>query len=267
MSSNPVVIDETSLSVAWGKAFLALWRSKEVTPLVVTIHADGSGEPAELPVIRQELDRTLTDLGEQSCHTVANTIFPQNMWNPALCGDQLYQRYLKLIPHLKSHPGNHHGLYFQRFVAYGCDRDGTGGFNQLEHIVKVWKTGHARRTGLQAAVFDPRIDHTMQRRRGFPCLQQVAFAKDNTGGLAVTGFYPTQYITEKAYGNYLGLCRLGRFMAHEMALPFLESHVHRDACGSRGHRQIQADLSIRNSERNPGTTATGADAGRRRQAC
>ena len=37
-------------------------------------------------------------------------------------------------------------------------------------------------------------------------------------GLAVTGFYATQHIFEKAYGNYMGLCRLGRFMAHEMKL-------------------------------------------------
>ena len=34
----------------------------------------------------------------------------------------------------------------------------------------------------------------------------------------MTGFYATQHIVEKAYGNYLGLCRLGQFMAHEMGL-------------------------------------------------
>jgi hypothetical protein len=27
-----------------------------------------------------------------------------------------------------------------------------------------------------------------------------------------------QYLFERAYGNYLGLVRLGRFMAHEMGL-------------------------------------------------
>ena len=34
----------------------------------------------------------------------------------------------------------------------------------------------------------------------------------------MTGFYATQYVVERAYGNYLGLCRLGEFMAHEMGL-------------------------------------------------
>ena len=37
-------------------------------------------------------------------------------------------------------------------------------------------------------------------------------------GLAVTGFYATQHVFEKAYGNYLGLCRLGQFVAHELGL-------------------------------------------------
>jgi hypothetical protein len=34
--------------------------------------------------------------------------------------------------------------------------------------------------------------------------------------LAITGFYATQYHLEKAYGNYLGLCRLGRFVASQL---------------------------------------------------
>jgi hypothetical protein len=34
----------------------------------------------------------------------------------------------------------------------------------------------------------------------------------------VTGVYSTQYLFEKAYGNYLGLYDLGRFMAHELSL-------------------------------------------------
>ena len=34
----------------------------------------------------------------------------------------------------------------------------------------------------------------------------------------MTGFYATQHVYEKAYGNYLGLCRLGQFVAHELGL-------------------------------------------------
>jgi hypothetical protein len=71
---------------------------------------------------------------------------------------------------------------------------------------------------LQAACFDPVKDHTGQKLRGFPCLQQVSLSYDDEGGLAVEAYYPTQYIFDRGYGNYLGLARLGRFMAHEMGL-------------------------------------------------
>ena len=71
---------------------------------------------------------------------------------------------------------------------------------------------------MQAAIIDPALDHTNSQQLGFPCLHQVAFTPDGDAGLAVTGFYATQYLFDRAYGNYLGLCRLGRFMAHEMGL-------------------------------------------------
>ena len=37
-------------------------------------------------------------------------------------------------------------------------------------------------------------------------------------GLEVMAFYANQILLEKAYGNYLGLYRLGQFMAGEMGL-------------------------------------------------
>jgi hypothetical protein len=74
---------------------------------------------------------------------------------------------------------------------------------------------------LQAACFDPLKDHTGQSVRGFPCLQQVSFAHDQNDGLAVNAYYPTQYVFDRGYGNYLGLCHLGHFMAHELGLQLL----------------------------------------------
>ena len=72
---------------------------------------------------------------------------------------------------------------------------------------------------LQASIFDPARDHVRQAQLVFPCLQHVSFVPQGTT-LMVNAFYATQQIFEKAYGNYLGLCRLGQFMAHEMGLTF-----------------------------------------------
>jgi hypothetical protein len=89
--------------------------------------------------------------------------------------------------------------------------------NQLAHIVDTYQRGNHRHSALQAAIVDPTVDHSHQRQRGFPCLQQVAFGATD-GQLEVTGFYALQHHITKSYGNYLGLCWLGRFMAQQMNL-------------------------------------------------
>ena len=215
----PKVISETNLSVAWGKAFLEVFESTEVSPLVVEVKDIARGGLTENQLIRDALDEALEAYGKGSCNTVANTIFPRGLWNPQAARQRLFERYLRIYPHLRRmDTRNKYGLYFQRLIAFGCDDEGKDGFNQLDHILCAWGKGIRRRTALQASLFDPHKDHTDQLQRGFPCLQQVAFARMGKGGLAVTGFYATQHVVEKAYGNYLGLCRLGQFMAQEMGL-------------------------------------------------
>ena len=218
MSSCATIVG-TNLSEVWGKAFLHVFRSAEISPLVVQINEIDDQEVREIPLIRDILDETLRRHAKGlSCLQVANTIFPNSLWDPQVHRKELYLRYQRICPQILKHRLNRNGVYFQRLISFPdgtCDKNGV---NQLEHIIKTWCRGNHRRSVLQAAIFDPCTDHSHQRQRGFPCLQQVAFAPINKGGLSVTGFYATQYIFERAYGNYLGLCRLGKFMAHEMHL-------------------------------------------------
>ena len=218
MNNPPVYIHENNLSVAWGKAVLSAVRTgvSELVPLVVTVDGFSNGKVHTTPAIQDALDAVLTSSGKQSCDTVSGTIFPQSLWNRGAARQRLYNRYGVIWPQLKRHHGNHLGIYFQRMVAYGDPADPT---NQLEHIITTWKRGNHRRSALQASIFDPAKDHSHAPQRGFPCLQHVTFSPQEDGGLCVTGFYATQYLIERAYGNYLGLCRLGEFMAQEMGLP------------------------------------------------
>lgn len=61
-------------------------------------------------------------------------------------------------------------------------------------------------------------------RLAFPCLQQVGLAYDPTdkNSLIVNAFYPTQFILDRAYGNYLGLCHLGAFLSHEIGVKLVQ---------------------------------------------
>ena len=214
-------IEEANLSVAWAKALLSVMDKSEIAPLTVVIRGFDCGQPSELASIRDLLDNTLAAESKppHSCQEVANTIFPETLWNPEADRQQLYDRYRRVMPRVLRYSRNRYGVYFQRLIAFCYRRDGEGDVvNQLEQVIETWNRGNRRRSALHAAIFDPYNDHTHQPLRGFPCLQQVAFAPDGSDGLTVTGFYATQYIFERAYGNYLGLCRLGRFMAQEMGM-------------------------------------------------
>lgn len=109
-------------------------------------------------------------------------------------------------------------------VAFGAELGKKGELpepfvDQLAKILDFWNsTETPRRSALQAACFDPQRDHHLKARSGFPCLQQVSFSHDSSGGLAITGYYPSECILDRGYGNYLGLCHLGRYMAHNMGL-------------------------------------------------
>jgi hypothetical protein len=210
-------IEELSLSVAWAKALrLASARGRsEIAPLTVSITGfDESGMVNETRAIRSAIDRVLAAGKKQTVETVANTIFPNSLWNPSAPRTQLFERYHSVLPKLRKDPKNRRGIYFERMITGGP----AGRTNQLEHAISMYKArASVRRSALQTATFDPSKDHSTSAQLGFPCLQHVAFTPSD-GALNVNAIYATQYLVERGYGNYLGLCRLGRFVAQELGL-------------------------------------------------
>jgi hypothetical protein len=230
MSSNtPLIVKPTNLSQAWAELFLRVISSgsTKASTVLLTLTDFSDGEAIENLAIREALDDCLSALGKPSIHTVANTIFPVNLWMRVGCDrHELYEKYLGNFSRIKSLgcQKNDRGTYFQRLIAFGGDirkgkrLDQCNG-NQLEHIISGYLHSKMRYTMLQASIFDPHRDHTISPRLGFPCLQHLQFVPDQQEKtLTVNAYYATQQILEKAYGNYLGICRLGGFMAREMKL-------------------------------------------------
>ncbi len=214
-------IEDDNLSVAWGRAIqlVSAPGRKEVAPLIVTITGfDPRERFFEDIEIRKALDVLMDRKGTESVETVANTIFPIALWNPAASREQLFARYNRIAKRIRhASRKNHHGVYFERMIDNGA----TGRENQLEFIINAYHSRDGtRRSILQVAVFDPKKDHTPAARLGFPCLQHVTFAPTKDG-LSVNAFYATQYMVKRAYGNYVGLCRLGQFVAHELRIPLV----------------------------------------------
>lgn len=224
MMNDPLYVNESDLSTAWAKAFLQARAQgvDSISPLVVTVtpHDDPAPEIAD---IRHALDDRIAALKAehqnlQEISTVANTIFPASFWNPNRPdgAELLYQRFDKAWPRIKRCRQNRRGLYFRRMTAFRPKKDGEAPVNQLKHIVETYRGGNHRRSALQASIFDPALDHNNSRQLGFPCLHQVSFAPVGDDGFAVTGYYAMQYIFDRAYGNYLGLSRLGHFIAAQL---------------------------------------------------
>lgn len=224
MEYNLEPINGQNLSEAWAKAFLLSYEASDATlaPGIVSfpVNEDDPGWKLETPGIRDALENQLNAFNIRSANqsnieTVAGTIFPESIW--VRCGgdrERLFGTYSKMWPQVEKCSANKRGTYFQRLTSYK-------GTNQLKKILKAWDNNIHRRSALQAGIFDPCIDHRCERILGFPCLQQVVFhpvGPKGRGGMNVVAFYANQLLIEKAYGNYLGLYRLGKFMAGEMGL-------------------------------------------------
>ena len=221
----PTTICESTLTKAWGRAFQHAFRSPhDAGPMTVSFGLSAAGEPQEEPAVRRAVDQALRSQKRVKVSVQENAamLFPQRTWQ--LCQAQgraaFYEHYkTHIFPRIKSlTKGKFYGTYFERMIRY------ADGVNQLEHIIEFWercrKTNRRPRpSSLLAACFDPHRDHTFEPLRGFPCLQQVSFAYDRSGkGLAISAFYPCQYVFDRGYGNYLGLSHLGKFIADALQL-------------------------------------------------
>lgn len=233
---KPKLFQHDNLSCAWAQAFASVFDCPHHGPLVVNISGFTGELPGEIGPLAAALDDILRAREKPvTIGQTAMTIFPFETWErrgrPTIV--PLAEYYLKqMLPRLTAlNRKNRHGTYFQRMVAFtGCsgkktDESATKTVNQLEHIIRIWnrhraKGGSERQSALQVGIMDPAKDHTGSPQQGFPCLQQVGFSVDASDRLTVIGFYPSQYLVERAYGNYRGLCQLGVFMAKEMGLQF-----------------------------------------------
>ena len=204
-----IPIEHENLSYAWAEAFLSVCDTAHPGPMMVSVIGFENGFPIEDAEIRTRLDEALPP--KFSPRTTASLIFPLTFWElmhrPRL--KKLSGLYLeKLLPRLKRRNSiNAGGTYFGRMVSFGVDE-----INQLEFIKGLWtfwtekeRPKRPRRAALQVLCFDPSKDNSRAARKAFPCLHQVSFSYDGDQ-LSVTAYYPTQFLFERAYGNYLGLC-------------------------------------------------------------
>jgi len=219
-----MIVEGNTVAECWLKALKIMVDEKidEISPVIMKIKVIDEVRPNN--ELEKDLNLFLDDVGLPCVETTAGTIFPESLSHG---NKSVFARFDKVWKYAKKDSKNKYGHYFRRLTSYG-EKYGRE-INQLDHIIKTYngipgerKPTH-RRSALIATIFDPTLDHSAQRLRGFPCLQQVCFLPNNDLRiLSLNAIYAMQYLSDRAYGNYVGLLRLGMFMAREMGLEMVE---------------------------------------------
>jgi hypothetical protein len=249
-------IEGANVSRAWLEAVRALARmgsDPRALHMVVSI-----ADPiTEEPEIRRVVDMLLTDVDLPPVDTVANTIFPAATAATCNSHAQLAERYLAYLPRLRKFKGNRLGTYFGRLIAYpgpngpvdqlarAIDRMQKGGlarFTRYEALIDQPTSHHLGEInpvgadleesepsdpgpagingeGEASAAFVPIYVPGKDNVPGnFPCLSYCSFQLDAEGRVHAVAYYRSQFMVQRAYGNYLGLGRLLHYVAEQAGL-------------------------------------------------
>jgi thymidylate synthase len=222
-----VLINESDMSVAWLKSITYLLekggRDVNLSVVFKNIHENHG--------IRETLDEFLLEscrLGKQdvaSVYTVANTLFPKELYLPKLgekAREHLYEMHRLGYEYGKRLPANSSGTYFHRMTHW---EENGARINQLENIIqrlkrqytsnRRWSSIYEMTTSskLDELSEDVRIYNPLKDRKimGFPCLSHISITLSDSY-LHLTALYRNQHFIRKAYGNYLGLSHLLQYI-------------------------------------------------------
>lgn len=225
-----ITIERETLSEAWVDALAAVLDAGGKAVNVIT---SWSGEQ-EVRSVRNLLDDFVTSRPKRKSgsgwpiETVANTIFAADLYDEALGTDALddfIEMYLegREVARIASPDGE----YCERLVAW----EGQPGepVNQLAVVAgKLRKYADPDSRYRYSSDYELAIEHPsfdlrtqMPGKNGspyaFPCLSHISLTVDN-GVVHLTALYRNQHLISKAYGNYLGLARLGNALCHHSGL-------------------------------------------------
>jgi hypothetical protein len=217
------------------------------------------------------IDEVLAADNHWGISTVANTIFPEALYHPHLgeeAAPRLYENYaLSMRMHRRRRRDK--DTYFNRLVAYPIAMSGPsdpkfplnddGTWNQLRFYVERLRNqrlGTRRSSSYELGISAPtdgelRIQAPYEDKRigSFPCLSHISLTLVDDH-VHMNATYRNQTFVTRAYGNYVGLAALLRFIAAESGASPGEIQVvatHADAdCSTLGApavRQLVSDCA------------------------
>ena len=249
------VVREATTGTAWLKVveLAATNYPDRLLHVRLTITAPGSEDPQ----IRALVDRMLETLGKAPVQTVVNTLFPAVLARLSKDPSELSSRYTAMYKRIRREAGaNSRGTYFGRLVQYPA-RDRP--VNQLTQLIDQLRRDQNSKRPRPAAIYesttttsaavpaqdrqpiDDASDPTFTEETqvyaptpdtipmGFPCLSHLSWQRID-GRLHLLAQYRHQYLIERAYGNYLALGLLQRYVADAAGLEVGELSVDAGLC-------------------------------------
>lgn len=227
-----ITVSRPTLSEAWIDTLGAVLRAGGRGVNVITSwQADD-----EIVEVRAVLDEFIASRPTPSTawprwpiETVANTIFAADLYEEDLGIDALAEfteLYLEGFEVAKTaSPG---GEYCHRLVSWpGPDGEPIDQLAdvaaKLQRYADPDDRSYRYTSNYEIAFEDPVLDlRTQMPGRngdpyGFPCLSHISLTVED-GVVHLTALYRNQHLVKKAYGNYLGLGRLGRALCHHAGL-------------------------------------------------
>jgi len=158
------------------------------------------------------LDGFLRERRANSVATVANTIFPQDLYRRH-GASSFRAEYLRAYDSIRTKGW---GRYFERMVRW---RSGEGQTtDQLKDLVERLSKQHASkqtyRNVYEMTLFDPARDPTRNRNR--QCLSFLSFKLHSERGLMLTAMYRNHHYIARALGNFIGLGNLMAYIAKQV---------------------------------------------------
>jgi hypothetical protein len=237
-----LLVEGENVSTAWVEA---LDRLLEVGGEAVNLNVVIADPTSETLEIRNVVDAFVHERRQarrrsvETIESVANTIFPESLYIDRLGEDaeaHLYE--MERRGRSVSHRRNPYGTYFERMVAWPDGRARRGEtfetFNQLDQAVtrlrRLRQQGTRRGNQFEVGLASPADEAIAMPvvvpgrdtlTMGFPCLSHVSLSLQK-GVVHMTALYRNHDFIKRAYGNYVGLGRLLRFVAQQSGWPIGE---------------------------------------------
>ncbi len=201
----------------WLAAAIAVQsRGGEAHNVVIDI-ADPLGESATDAAIIREVDAFLRGHHRNTLSGVANTIFPQSLYDRH-GPEAFYGVYRDIVlPRMKQMTRDW-GRYFDRLTAWKKIKSGKVELiNPLDDLVQFMKgqvaSDRTYRNAYEMTIFDPARDAGKVSNR--QCLSFLSFKLTHDNRLLLTVMYRNHAYIARGLGNFIGLGRLMAFVSAE----------------------------------------------------